>query len=66
MAEYARARAEGPGGDPRDPRDRLREAPRGPVNTSGGGLSEARIGARVRACFERLGDEIALPRWLLD
>jgi len=24
------------------------------------------IGARVRACFERLGDEIALPRWLLD
>ncbi len=28
--------------------------------------SAIRIGARVRACFERLGDEIALPRWLLD
>lgn len=26
----------------------------------------ARIGARVRACFERVGDGIALPRWLLD
>jgi hypothetical protein len=27
--------------------------------------SAIRIGARVRACFERLGDELALPRWLL-
>jgi hypothetical protein len=25
-----------------------------------------RIGARVHACFEPLGDELALPRWLLD
>jgi hypothetical protein len=25
-----------------------------------------RIGARVRVCFERLGDGIALPRWLFD
>jgi uncharacterized OB-fold protein len=24
-----------------------------------------RIGARVRVCFERVNDEIALPRWLL-
>jgi hypothetical protein len=28
--------------------------------------SSIRIGARVRACFERLADQIALPRWLLD
>jgi uncharacterized OB-fold protein len=28
--------------------------------------SRVRIGARVRVCFERLADEIALPRWILD
>src|SRR5215470_17486599 len=26
----------------------------------------ARIGARVRVCFERVADGIALPRWVLD
>ena len=26
----------------------------------------ARIGARVRVCFEPVGDGIALPRWVLD
>jgi hypothetical protein len=41
------------------------------VAREGGSIAEVdprtiRIGARVRVCFERLGDEIALPRWLLD
>ena len=25
-----------------------------------------RIGARVRVCFERMSDEVSLPRWLLE
>jgi uncharacterized OB-fold protein len=41
------------------------------VAREGGPIDEVdphaiRIGARVRVCFERLGDEIALPRWLLE
>ena len=41
------------------------------VGREGGAIEDvdprsARIGARVRACFERIGDGIALPRWLLD
>ena len=40
------------------------------VAREGGPIEEVdpgalRIGARVRVCFERVNDEIALPRWLL-
>ncbi len=40
------------------------------VTREGGAIEEIdpgtlRIGARVRVCFERVNDAIALPRWLL-
>jgi uncharacterized OB-fold protein len=41
------------------------------VAREGGPIEEVdprtvRIGDRVRVCFERLADEVALPRWILD
>jgi len=41
------------------------------VARDGGAISDvdpksARIGARVRVCFESVADGIALPRWVLD